>query len=171
MTVFDIVVGIIAVIAVINGWRRGFAVQAVGLAAIIIGIVVAVRTGAEAGARLGIDGRYAAVAGYLLVFLCVTVALMFIGRLVRKMFRFAGLGVVDVLLGILLSLLKVALVLGILCTIFDKINDGAQFVPRSSLDRSLTYRPLCRVVTTLGVLGGEMADGTTSVVEKTLDNI
>ena len=171
MTIFDIIVCIIVVAAVIDGWRRGFVVQAVGLAAIILGLVVASRTGAAAGARLGIDERYAAAAGFFIVFLCVAVVLMLLGRFMRKLFKFVGLGILDVLLGILLSLLKAALVLGILCTIFDKINDGAHFVSPATLDRSVTYRPLCRVVTTLGMLGSEMADGTTKVTEKALDTI
>ena len=171
MTIFDIVVCVIAAVAVFNGWRRGFAVQAFGLFAIIVGLFVASRTGAEAGAKLGIESDYATAAGFLIVFLCVAGVLMLIGRLIRGVFRFAGLGMFDVLLGILLSLLKVALVLGILCTIFDKLNDGAHFVSRSTLDRSLTYRPLCRVVETLGMLGFEAGTGTEKIVEKTLDSI
>ena len=77
----------------------------------------------------------------------------------------------DVLLGILLSLLKVALVLGILCTIFDKLNDGAHFIPQSTLDRSVTYRPLCRMVEALGVWTREAGDGTEKIVRGTLDNL
>ena len=171
MTIFDIAVFIIAVIAAINGWRRGFAVQALGLAAIVLGIFAAVKTGAEAGAKLGIDERYAAAAGFLAVFVCVTLVLMLVARFIRKIFKFAGLGMIDVLLGILLSLLKIALVLSILCTIFDKINDGAHFVPRSTLDKSLTYRPLCNVVSAFGMLGREAGGETEKIVRKTIDNL
>lgn len=171
MTIFDIVVCVIAAIAVFNGWRNGFAVQALGLAAIIIGLFVAARTGAEAGAKLGIDAGYATAAGFLIVFICVTGALLLLARLIRKLFRFAGLGMLDVLFGILLSLLKVALVLGILCSIFDKINNGAHFVPQSTLNRSVTYGPLCRTVETLGLLGREAGLQTEKIVEKTLDTI
>lgn len=165
MTIFDIAVFVIAAIAVVNGWRRGFAVQVFGLIAIALGLVAAVQTGAEAGARLGIDHRYATAVGFLLVFLCVAGVLLLVGHLLRKVFRFAGLGIMDVILGVMLSLLKVALLLGILCSIFDKINDGAQFVPQSSLDRSITYRPMCRLIDAFGVWGREAGQQ----VERTLD--
>lgn len=171
MTIFDITVCVIAVIAVIDGWRKGFAVQALGFIAIVLGLFVAAKTGAQAGAKLGFDSAYASAAGFLIVFVCVAGILLLLARLLRKMFKFAGLGMLDVLLGILLSLLKVALVLGILCTIFDKINNGTHFVPQSTLDRSVTYRPLCRTVETVGVLGREAGLQTEKAVEKTLDNI
>lgn len=171
MTIFDIAVLVIAAIAVINGWRRGFIVQAIGLAAILLGLFAAVGTGAEAGAKLGIDPRYATPAGFLIVFIGVTAVLLLLARLLRKLFRVAGLGILDVLLGILLSLLKVGLVLGILCTIFDRLNDGAHFIPQSSLDKSVTYRPLCNIVEACGVWGREAGLQTEKMVEKTLDAI
>lgn len=171
MNIFDIVVCILAVIAVINGWRRGFVVQAFGLAAIVIGVFVAAKTGAEAGVRLGIEAKYAAIAGFAIVFVAVVLVLMLVARLLRGLFKFAGLGILDVLLGVLLSLLKVGLVLGILCAIFDKVNDGAHFVPRSTLDKSITYRPLCNMVESFGVWGRTAVDETTRAVEKTLENI
>lgn len=171
MTIFDIIVCVIAAIAVFNGWRKGFAVQALGLVAIVLGLIVASRMGAEAGAKLGIDSRYASVVGFLIVFLCVTLVLMLVARLFRKMFKFAGLGFIDVLLGIVLSVLKVALVLGILCTIFDKLNDGAQFVQQSTLDKSVTYRPLCRIIGACGVLGREASDQTEQIVKDALETI
>ena len=171
MTIFDIVVCVLGAVAVINGWRKGFAVQILGLVAIVLGIFVAAGTGAEAGAKLGLDPRYATAAGFLIVFCCVAGVLMLLGRLIRKMFKFAGLGILDVLLGMVLSLLKVALVLGILCAIFDKINDTAQIVPQSSLDKSVTYRPLCRVVSVVGVLSREAGLGAEKMVEKGLDRI
>lgn len=171
MTIFDIIVCIIAAIALFNGWRKGFAVQALGLIAIVLGVIAASATAAEAGAKLGVDHKYAAVVGFLIVFVCVTAVLLLLAHFIRKIFRFAGLGLVDVLLGIVLSLLKVALLLGVLCTIFDKLNDGAHFVPQSSLDKSITYGPLCRMVETFGVWGREAGDQTEKIVKKTLDTI
>ena len=171
MSIFDIIVCILAVISVITGWRKGFAVQAFGLAAFVLGVVTAAATGAAAGARLGIDPRYSTAAGFLIIFLCVVVAVLGLGRLIRRLFKIAGLGVMDIVLGILLSLLKTALVLGILCAVFDRINDAAGFVSQSTLNRSVTYRPLCRVVQACGVLGREAADTTEEIVNKTIHSI
>lgn len=171
MNIFDIVVFIIFLIAVFNGWRRGFAVQAFGLIAIILGLIAAARSGADVGAHLSIDPHYATICGFLIVFLCVVGVLLLAGRLLRRIFKFAGLGFFDVLLGIVLSVVKVALLLGVLCVIFDKFNAGAHIVPRESLESSITYRPLCNTVSALGGVGKSLGDGTEKVVGTTLDNI
>ena len=171
MTVFDIFVFIVAAIAVFTGWRRGFAVQAFNFFAIVLGLFVAATTGPVAGAKLGFDPSYAVPAGFLVIFLLVAGVLLLIGRFMRKMLRSIGLGSLDVLLGILVSLLKTALILGILCTVFDKFNDGAHFIDRSKLDKSVTYRPLCRTVEVLGVWGREVGTGTEEVVRDALDKI
>lgn len=169
MTLFDIFVFIIAGVAVFTGWRRGFAVQAFGLCAIVLGLIVAAKTGSFAGAKLGFDHQYATPAGFLIVFLLVSGVLLLIGFLMRKMLKSTGLGSMDVVLGILFSLLKAALILGIFCAIFDKFNDGAHFVPQQTLNKSLTYRPLCRTIEVLGVWGREAVDGGEAAVKEIFD--
>ena len=171
MVIFDIVMCIVAMAAVISGWRRGFIVQAFGLAAVIAGIAVAARTGAEAGMRLGIDPRYSALAGFFIVFVCAALVALLIGHIIRKIFRSAGFGILDILLGIFLSFVKVAIVAGIGCAVFDRINNVTEFVPRSTLDRSITYRPLCRLAENLGLLSLEALDGAAQAVDKGLDHI
>ena len=171
MTIFDIFVIAVAAIAVFTGWRRGFAVQAFNFFAIVLGLFVAASTGPLAGVKLGFDASYATPAGFLVVFLLVAGALLILGRFMRKMLRSIGLGPLDVLFGILVSLLKTALILGIMCTVFDKFNDGAHFIERSKLDKSVTYRPLCRTIEVLGVWGREIGTGTEEVVRDALDKI
>lgn len=171
MTIFDIAVCVLAVLAVIDGWRRGFALQAFGLVAIVVGIFVAVRTGAEAGAKLPVDAQYAAPAGFFLVFMVVAIGLLLVGRVFRTLFKAAGLGMFDTLFGVIVSLLKVALVLGIMCAVFDRFNEGAHFVDRASLDRSLFYRPLCNVVDGVGMVAKSLEQGTEQVVEQAIQSI
>lgn len=171
MNLFDIFVCIIGVAAAINGWRRGFAVQACGLVALVIGIFVAAKTGGRVGEALGVDAHFAAAAGFLVVFACVLVLMFLAGRIIRKMFDFVGLGVLDTLLGVLFSLLKAALILGILCATFDKLNGNGRFVSEQTLGRSITYRPLCKAVDACGVLGSAIGDGAEKIVDEAVKNI
>ena len=143
MNVFDIAVCIIAVVALVGGWRRGFVIQLCGLAAIGVGIWLAAKLGDSVGAWLHVEGRYAFAAGFLTVFVAVLILIAILGRLVKSLFDFVGLGIFDSLFGMLLSLLKAALVVGILCTAFNSLNGNGRFISRKSLGNSLFYYPLC----------------------------
>ncbi len=171
MNIFDIFVCIIAVIAVINGWRRGFAVQACGLAALIVGIFVAAKTGARVGAAMGVDERFAAAAGFLVVFACILVLMLIAGRIIRKMFDFVGLGILDTVFGVIFSLLKSALILGILCSAFDRLNGDGRFVSKRKLDSSIAYRPLCDAVEAFGIWGRAVGEEADRIADKAVRNI
>lgn len=145
MNLFDIVICVIALIAVVNGWRRGFVIQLCGIAAIGVGIWLAAKLGDSVGAWLHVDGRYAFAAGFLVVFAAVLIVVAILGRLVKSLFDFVGLGIFDSIFGMLLSLFKAALVVGILCTAFDSLNGNGRFIKQARLDHSLFYRPLCNV--------------------------
>ncbi len=143
MNLFDIVICVIALIAVVNGWRRGFVIQLCGIAAIGVGIWLAAKLGDSVGAWLHVDGRYAFAAGFLVVFAAVLIVVAILGRLVKSLFDFVGLGIFDSIFGMLLSLFKAALVVGILCTAFNSLNGNGRFIKPARLDHSLFYRPLC----------------------------
>ena len=144
MGIFDILVLIVALVALVNGWRKGLVVQACSIAAVVCGVWLAASFGAEVGAFLGIDPRYAKAAGFLLIFLLALVLLSVVSLLVKKLFSFAGLGVMDSILGGLLSVAKVAIILGFACSAFDSLNAGINLVEKEKLDNTIFFRPLCR---------------------------
>lgn len=149
MGIFDIVVSILALIALVNGWRKGLTVQACSIIAIIGGIWLASTFGADVGNLFGVEPRFEKAAGFLTIFLVVLIVLAVLSRMVKKLFSFVGLGVLDSLFGALISVAKVALVLGILCSAFDSLNAGGRFIEKKSLDKTIFFRPLCRTVEVL----------------------
>ena len=68
MGIFDIIIGIIILIALVNGWRKGLIVQICSIAAIIGGIWLASEFGSEVGNMFGVDAKYAKAAGFLTIF-------------------------------------------------------------------------------------------------------
>lgn len=167
MNLFDIAVCIIALVAIADGWRRGFVVQLCSIAAIVGGIWLAIHTGDEVGKWLGADERYAAAAGFLAVFAVVLIALALAGRVVKRIFDFVGLGLFDSLFGSVLSLLKAAIIVGMLCTAFDGLNGNGRFVPQRKIDDSMLFNPLCDA--TRAVLG--FFDGKGKSLEKAVKKI
>ena len=79
----------------------------------------------------------------MLVVVVLVVAV--IGRLLRGVFRFAGFGLVDTLLGVVVAVLKYLLVLSALFAAFDRINADYTLVEARTIDQSRSYKPALRL--------------------------
>lgn len=144
MGIFDIAVSVLALIALVSGWRKGFIAQICGIVAIVGGIWLAASLGSEVGAIFNLEPQYTKPAGFLVIFLAVLIALAIVSRVIKSLFSFVGLGFVDSIFGGLLSIAKTALILGVLCSAFDSLNAGVGLVEKSKLDSTIFFRPLCR---------------------------
>lgn len=140
----DWIVGIVAGLAVWNGWRRGAIVQLCSLIGIVLGIWLAWRTGAAVGGWMGLDERIARPAGFVTVLLLTIVSVALAARVMRKLSRAAGLGALDVVLGIVFALAKYLLILSVLFRAFDRIDADRRLVSARTLDHSIAYRPVMR---------------------------
>ena len=149
MNLFDVIVYIALAWAVFNGWRRGFLLQLVSLVAVIAGLMLAAKYGAYVGSLMGLDSPTAAIVGFLMIFLAALVAITIVGHLLRAVLRFSGLGVADVLLGILFSVLKIGLVVGVLFSWFAAINRDYTWVEKQTIEQSRWFVPVVRVTDTL----------------------
>ncbi len=149
MNTIDLIVCLVLFIAVWNGWRRGFIMQICSLAGLAAAVWLAIRWGAETGAWLKIDPQFSTPAGFTIILMGVTLGVAFAGRFIRRVFRFAGLGTADILLGVCVSVLKYALMLSVLMTTFDVLNRKYSFVQEQTLAQSVSYRPMIGLVNSL----------------------
>ncbi|MFR9669240.1 MAG: CvpA family protein [Rikenellaceae bacterium] len=145
MSILDIIVVVILVIAAIMGWRSGLTKQLFSLAGIILGIILANRLGFMIGSFIGVQPPWASLVGFIVVFIVVLVLVALLGMLCKKLFHMAGLKVVDNILGVVLSCAKYIIIMAILLSLFAPINDVVQFVPKSKLDSSLTYNKIIAI--------------------------
>lgn len=142
MNAVDLIVCLVLALAVWNGWRQGFVVQICSLAGIVAGIWIAARFGAQVGGWLRLDDEVAAAGGFVTALVVVILVVAIAGRVVRKVFHFAGLGVADTLLGIAVSVLKYLLVLSVLFSAFDALNEDYCLVGPRTIERSKSYKPV-----------------------------
>lgn len=145
MNTIDLIVCIVLVLAVWNGWRQGFVVQICSLAGIVAGIWIASRYGAEVGAWLKLDQTVSSAGGFVVVLLLVVLLVAIAARLVRKLFHFAGFGIPDIVLGIAVSVLKYLLVLSVLFSAFDALNEDYTLVGPRTIEKSRCYKPVMRL--------------------------
>lgn len=160
LNAIDIITLLVVLWAVVNGWRRGVVLQLCSLAGIVVSLYLAAAYGPEAGVRLHLGESWAAPGGFLIVAIVTLLTVALIGRLLRRIFRFAGLGALDILLGILISLAKWLLLLSALYSALGALNRTARIVEGESLERSRTFGPVCRIADTVLPFVRESFDAT-----------
>lgn len=142
MNWIDWIVCLVLALAVWNGWRKGCVVQLCGLAGLLVAVWLALHFGSAVGLRVGIAPEYATAGGFVIVLLVVLIAATLLGRGMRKLLRFVGLGFLDVALGIAVAVVKYALLLSVLFSAFGRLNDGLGLVDPQTLAQSKTYEPI-----------------------------
>lgn len=158
MNVFDIIVYIALAWAVFNGWRRGFLLQMLSLLAVVAALYFAAQYGSELERILGIEVGVAGVAGFIIIFVGALVVISVGGYLLRAVFRFAGLGMVDTLLGILFSLAKVGLIVSVLFSWFASINKDYEWASKQTIEESHWFEPIAGVTDKLTPYFEELKD-------------
>ncbi|MCC8034624.1 MAG: CvpA family protein [Rikenellaceae bacterium] len=142
MILIDIIIAVLLLAALWRGYRKGFFVQLAGLTGLFLGAWLAVAWGRPLGTFLGINEKYAAAAGFLIVLLLAILAMAGVGRLFRGIFNFAGLSTLDKLAGMVLSIAKTGLVIGLVLWGFDSLNRPRGWAEERKLRESMLYRPL-----------------------------
>lgn len=138
----DLIILLTLAVAVWTGWRRGFVLQVCSLAGLVAAIWVALRCGATVGGWLRLDPAIAAPGGFVAVFVAALLLVAIGGRLLRGIFRFAGFGVPDIVLGIAVAAVKFLLLLSVLFAAFDRFDADRRWVSRETIEASRGYEPV-----------------------------
>lgn len=145
MNTIDLIVLLVLAVAVWNGWRKGFIVQVCSLLAIVAGLWCAAHYGHAVGEALQLDESVRTAGGFAVVLVAAVLVVAVAARAVRGIFRFAGLGTFDLVLGIAVSVFKYLLVVSALFAAFDKFNADYSLVSESAVASSRCYRPVLRL--------------------------
>lgn len=150
MNIFDILAAIALVWAVVNGWRNGLVSQLFSIAGVIAGLVLGYYFGGRVGAMLGVEEKFAAIVGFIATFIGVLIVAAIASKLLRALFSLVGIGQMDTILGIALSVAKFALVLSVLFTTIESLNRKVEIVERRHFDSSKTFRPISGIARSVG---------------------
>lgn len=142
MNIIDLILCLVLLLALWNGWRRGFILQICSLVALVAAIWLAARFGGEAAILLHIEEAYAEPAGFVVVLVVALLLIALLARIVRKIFHFAGFGLLDTLLGIVVAAVKYLLVTSVIFAAIDRINVDYALIPAETISTSKGYRPV-----------------------------
>lgn len=158
MNIFDLIVYVALAWAIFNGWRRGLLLQIFSLVGIVAALYLGVLYGAEAGAMLGMEGTTAQIGGFIAIFVASLIVIAIVARLLRGVFKLAGLGIADTLLGIALSVLKVGLVVSVLFSGFAALNKDYKLASKEKVAASRWFEPVAGITDKLTPYFEEVKD-------------
>ena len=122
--VIDIVLLVVACLALLYGWRKGAIVLLLQLVGIYMAILLAPDYADRVGGLITDDQGLAYLLGYVVIILGAWIVLWIIAPLFRKILFFDALRKVDSLLGMLFSFLATGVIVSVLLSLFVTVNIG-----------------------------------------------
>lgn len=146
MNIVDIILLICFVPALVQGLRKGFISQVIAIISIIAGVWVSARFTASASTWLAqyIEGseQVLKVISFALIFIAVIAVLAILGRLLEGTVKLIMLGWLNRLLGMVLSLVKAGLIVGLVIMAFCSLNNTFSLVSEEVLNESVLFPPI-----------------------------
>ena len=143
MNVLDVVLLLLFIPGIIRGLKKGFLEQALALIGILFSVWAAFQF---LDPVCNLLAKYVSfpeavlrVLSFALILLAVCVLVLALAKLLTKVIEMALLGWLNKTLGVISAILVTAVLLGLLCVLFDTVNTQLELVKADSLDSSLLY--------------------------------
>ena len=153
MNILDAIILICLIPAVIQGLRKGFISQAISIVSFIVGIWASARFAnivtAWISQYITASEQILKIVAFALILVVVFIVLGLVGRLLESILNFTFLGWINKLAGVIFSLLKAFLILGLVIIAFNSLNATFGFVKPEVLADSVLYGPLKNIADTV----------------------
>jgi membrane protein required for colicin V production len=153
MNFIDLFIIVLLVWAVFRGFTRGFIMQLTMLVALALGIFGALKlsgfTARQLENRISINSEYLYLVSLGITFVLVFIGINLVGKLVEKIAESAEFSFINRMAGVLFSLSKTILILGILLAFIDRIDQQIPVLPKNSREQSIFYKPFTAIARTI----------------------
>lgn len=153
MNYIDLVLGIILIIAAIQGFRKGFIVELASLAALILGIWGALKfsdwTAGFIANTMNYHSKHLGTIAFVVTFIAIVIIIHILGKVLDNAVKAVALGFLNRLAGIIFGVLKTAVILSIFLLLFDSIDENVHILPSVQKAESKVYIPMKQLVPTL----------------------
>ena len=150
MNWLDIVLAIPLLWFTYKGFRNGFIIELASLAALILGIFVALHVSFYAEDYLQknfeIAENYLYIISFAITFIIVAVLVYLVGKIIHKLVNIIALGFINRLAGGIFGLLKSALVLSVVLYFLIGFDTDSSIVKPEVKENSYLYKPVKSIV-------------------------
>ncbi|SFB00886.1 membrane protein required for colicin V production [Flavobacterium swingsii] len=149
MGIIDIVLGALLVFGFYKGFKNGLFVELASLISFFVGIFVAVKFSYIMSDFLtklvSWSPKTIQVSAFILTLLLVVVAIHLLAKVFTGIVSFAFLGWANTLAGGLFATIKTALLIGIVLSLFQKVNINDMIVSKETQENSLLFNPCVKI--------------------------
>ncbi|TRX72599.1 CvpA family protein [Carboxylicivirga sp. M1479] len=144
MNYFDIVTGILLVLAIIKGFKNGLIIELASLAALVLGLYGAIEFSSITESYLieYIDSSYIGIVAFIATFALIVVGVHLVAKAVDKLVSAIALGMINRVLGAIFSLLKYAFIISVIIAILGSFERTYSVIPEDQKESSHLYEPL-----------------------------
>lgn len=150
MNWFDLTVGILLLIAFINGYRKGLIMQLVGLATIILAAIfggrIALTILPEINRVTNLSPEMARVLAFILVFVAIAIVLSLIGRLIQRFIDIVLLSFVNRVLGAIIAAGTMMVFLSIILNLILMLDPNENVISKKIKEDSFFFERVEAVV-------------------------
>ena len=143
MQVLDIILLVLCIPGIIRGAVKGLVTQIVSLVSVFVGAIVAGRFAPDltqiAMLQFGSEERVTYILCFIVIFLACALVMALVGYIITKLFKAATLGWLNRLLGAVFAIFTTALVLGLLISAFEGLNESWNLVEPEKLEGYKVY--------------------------------
>jgi len=143
MDIIDIVFAVLIGLSAFRGLRNGLFVELASLISFFIGIYIAVKFSYLVGGFIG-DSKTAKITAFIITLIIVVVAIHLLAKVFSKIADFVFLGWLNKLGGAVFAILKTVLLLGIVLSLFQKVNIDNALVSKETQDKSLFFNSILK---------------------------
>lgn len=150
MGFLDIVLCGLLVYGLIRGIWNGFFLELASFISLLIGVFLAIKFSyvmqSVLESHVSWNPKTIRITAFVLTFIIVVVGISVLAKTLTSVANFAGLGLFNKLFGGFFGVLKTILFVSIMLNLFQKINKNYSFAEKETLDQSLFYYPIQKVV-------------------------
>ena len=148
MGFIDILLAAFLVYGFIKGLRNGLFVELASLISLFIGIYVAIKFSnvvrSAVGSVVSWSPKTIQVTAFVVTLIVVVIAIHVLAKTLTGVASFAFLGWLNTLGGGLFSVIKTVLLLGVVLSLFQKINLNNMLVSKATQEKSLFFNPILK---------------------------
>ncbi len=150
MNWFDLTVGILLLIAFINGYRKGLIMQLVGLATIILAAIFGGRLAQtilpEINRLVDLSPEAARVLSFILAFVAIALVLSLVGRILQRFIDIVFLSFINRVLGAVIAVGTMMVFLSILLNLVLMLDHNEQVINEKTKEESFFFERVEAVI-------------------------
>jgi membrane protein required for colicin V production len=139
MSFIDIILAVLLGYGLFRGLKNGFIIEFASLISFFVGIYLAVKFSSILG-----DSKTAKVIGFIIILIAVIIGIHLLAKALSKIASAMLLGGFNKVGGAILGTIRMALFIGVILSLFQKVNIKDLLISKETETKSLFFNPIVK---------------------------